>query len=83
MEVVVEAAGRACTVRFGQGLSMENLESRHRAIDRGNGVGIETVAGFAEEVEAGAWRIKFTKAGDSGEKVKGAMVRKGAVRSRV
>ena len=49
---------------------MENLESSHRAIDRGNGVGIETVAGFAEGFEAGAWRIKFTKAGDSGEKVK-------------
>jgi hypothetical protein len=49
---------------------MENLESRHRAIDRGNWVGIETVAGFAEGIVAGAWGLKLTKAGGSGEKVK-------------
>ncbi len=51
---------------------MENLESRHRAIDRGNWVGIVTVAGFAEGVvaKAGAWRIELTKPGGCGEKVK-------------
>ena len=55
IESVVAAANVARRGRFGHWFSMEDVVAGHRAMNRGKGIGIVTVAGFTERVIAGAW----------------------------
>ena len=54
MESVVAAANLARRGGFGHWFSMEDLVAGQWAVDRGKGIGIVAVAGFAESVIAGS-----------------------------
>ena len=69
-ESVVAAALLARRGGCGHWVSMENLVAGHCAVDRGKGVGIVAVAGFAESIIACAWRVVFSDAEGGGDVVK-------------
>ena len=57
---------------------MEDVVAGHRAVNRGKGIGIESVAGFAEGIIAGAWCMVLSEAKSDGEKVKNSEIAFGA-----
>ena len=69
-ESVVTATSLARRGRFGHWFSVENVVAGHRAVNRGKGKGIESVAGFSQGIIAGAWCMVLSETESGGEKVK-------------
>ena len=73
-ESVVAAADLARRGGLGHWFSMEDLVAGQWAVDRGKGIGIVAVAGFAESIIAKAWCVIFSDTEGGGDVVKGCEV---------